>query len=427
MLAVVESLERCFREASFIGANGIMSHLIGTWSSQRLWLLGAACLVATGFLGVQFVRAPQLLGRLQMYDFVEYWAAGRLIASGENPYDLNRMHELEREAGRSEDGILMWNPPWTLPLVLPFGALPVRVAHVLWLALQLSVLVYCADRLWILYSGDRELRWVSWLLGVAFLPSLFAVTAGQITPLLLLGVVGFLSFLERKRETWAGVAAVLIAVKPHLAYLFWLALLLWSIRERRWRTLAGGILTGMAMTALPLLFDAHVLQEYWQTFTQKPPAQYRSPTLGTVLRLAFGEEQFRLQFVALIPGLLWFAPYWWMQRHEWKWKEQLPLLLTVSVLTTAYGGWPFDLVLLLLPILHAAALAVRGGWNRTTSLAAGLFLAVNALAFVQLMLQIEYFWFLWITPAVLAAYLAVYWTATRLTPAETTVVECAGN
>ena len=36
----------------------------------------------------------------------------------------------------------------------------------------------------------------------------------------------------------------------------------------------------------------------------------------------------------------------------------MPLLLTVSMLTTAYGGWPFDLVLLLLPV-QAATMAAR--------------------------------------------------------------------
>ena len=337
------------------------------------------------------------------------------------------MHDLERAAGRSEDGILMWNPPWTLPLVLPFGLLSVRAAHLLWLILQLGVLVFCADRLWRLYGGDRDQCWIAWLLGLAFLPSLFALTAGQITPLLLLGAVGFLTFMERKRETLAGVAAVLIAIKPHLAYLFWLALLLWSIRERRWRTLAGGIVAGLFLTAIPLLFNGQVLQQYWHTFTQTPPAQYRSPTIGTVLRLALGEGQFRLQFLAMIPGLVWFVPYWWRQRRDWKWKEQLPLLLTVSMLTTAYGGWPFDLVLLLLPVLHATAIVTRRGWNAVSMLALGMFVAINAIAATQLALQVEYFWFIWITPAVLAAYLLVRWTGTRLNPGETAVVECAGN
>jgi hypothetical protein len=395
--------------------------------SLRPWLLGAGCLVAVGLLIAQFVQAPQLLTRLQMYDFVEYWAAGQLLASGDNPYDGDRMHALEHAAGRTEDGILMWNPPWTLPLVLPFGLLPVRAAHLLWLVLQLGVLVFCADRLWLLYGGDREQRWIAWLLGLAFLPSLFALTAGQITPLLLPGVVGFLTFMERKRETLAGVAGVLIAIKPHLAYLFWIALVCWSIRERRWRTLAGGIVGGLAMTAIPLLFNAHVLQQYWHTFTQTPPAQYRSPTIGTVLRLVFGEGSFRLQFLAMIPGLVWFVPYWWFQRRDWNWEKQLPLLLTVSVLTTAYGGWPFDLVLLLLPVLHAAATVARRRWNAASILALSLFIAINAIAAGQLALQIEYFWFIWITPAVLAAYLLVRWTATSFSPAETVVAECAGN
>ncbi len=395
--------------------------------SLRPWLLGAGCLVAVGLLAAQFVQAPQLLTRLQMYDFVEYWAAGRLLASGDNPYDGDRMHALERAAGRTEDGILMWNPPWTLPLVLPFGLLPVRAAHLLWLTLQLAVLVFSADRLWLLYSGDGERRWVAWLLGLAFLPTLLALTAGQITPLLLLGAVGFLTFTERKREVLAGVAAVLLAIKPHLAYLFWLALLLWSIRERRWRTLAGGIVAGLVLMAVALVFDAQVLQQYWHTFTQTPPAQYRSPTIGTVLRLAFGEGQFRLQFLAMIPGLVWFVLYWWTQRRDWNWKEQVPLLLTVSVLTTAYGGWPFDLVLLLLPVLHTAAAVTRHGWNAVSMLAFGLFVAINAIAAAQLALQVEYFWFIWITPAVLVAYLLVRATAVRLSPAETVAVECAGS
>ncbi len=405
-----------------------MSQTIEAQSSLRRWLLGAGGVVAVGLLVVQFAQGPQLLARLQMYDFVEYWAAGKLIALHENPYDGDRMHELEREAGRTEmDGILMWNPPWTLPFVLPFGVLPVRGAHLLWLAFQGVVLGFCADRLWLLYGGDRERRWLGWLLVLTFLPTVFALSAGQITPLLLLGAVGFLFFMDRKCETLAGVAAVLIAVKPHLAYLFWVALLFWSIRERRWRTLAGGIVAGLVLTAIPLLFNPQVLQQYWHTFTQKPPAQYRSPTIGTLLRMTFGEEQFRLQFLAMIPGLLWFVPYWWTQRRDWNWKEQLPLLLTVSVLTTAYGGWPFDLVLLLLPVMYAATTVARHGWNAVSVLALGLFVALNVIAVTQLALQISYFWFIWITPAVLSAYLLVRWAAARFTPAERAAVECAGN
>ena len=86
----------------------------------------------------------------------------------------------------------------------------------------------------------------------------------------------------------------------------------------------------------------------------------------------------------MIPGLLWFVPYWLTQRRDWKWKEQLPLLLTVSVLTTAYGGWPFDLVLLLLPVLQTATLAARRGWNAVSVSALLLFVLIDAVAAAQL-------------------------------------------
>ena len=55
----------------------------------------------------------------------------------------------------------------------------------------------------------------------AFLPTLFALQSGQIGPLLLLGAV---LFLECERRGWpvlAGAATVLLAIKPHLAYLLW--------------------------------------------------------------------------------------------------------------------------------------------------------------------------------------------------------------
>src|SRR5262249_42925350 len=141
----------------------------------------------------------------------------------------------------------------------------------------------------------------------------------------------------------------------HLAYVFWIALLLWTVRQRRWKVLGGGLLAGLAAVAVALACNPAVLGQYWRTFTSQPPAQYHSPTLGAALRLLLGEEQFRLQFLAMVPGLAWFVPYWRRHRTAWDWNERLPLLLLVSVVTAAYGAWPFDLVLLLVPVMQVAA------------------------------------------------------------------------
>jgi hypothetical protein len=370
----------------------------------RPWLLAAVLALALAILFLQRTHLENL-SRLPLYDFVEYWAAGRLNASGANPYDPEAMLRLELEVGQHANDVLMWNPPWTLALVMPFGLLPCPLAHLVWLALHFVVLAWCADALWRFYGGPPEQRALAWLLAFTFMPSYIALTAGQIAPLLLLGATAFLVLSRRRQEWLAGAATVLLAIKPHLSYLFWIALLLWTLRERRLGMLAGGALTGLLATGLAVLCNPSVLSQYWHTFTSQPPAQYRSPTLGTILRLVLGPEQFRLQFLALLPGLAWFVPYWLRHRRNWAWSEHLPLLLLVSVLMTPYGGWPFDLVLLLVPVLQVAATLQRGNGAPSVWWAAAVYLTINALALAQVAHAMEYFWFIWMTPALLVGYL----------------------
>lgn len=369
-------------------------------SSRRIWLLAITLAVV---LLIFFMQRRGPAG-LPLYDFVEYWAAGRLNLHGENPYDPQRIQQLERDAGRRSDGILMWNPPWTLPLVMPLGLLDCRRAHLLWLVLNFAILLWCADALWRLYGGDGARRGLAWLLAFTFLPTLLALTAGQIAPLVLLGAVLFLVALQQGRDGLAGAALVLLAIKPHLSYLFWIALLLWCVSQRRWAVLGGGLLAGAAALGLALACNPDLMGQYGHTFLHRPPAQYRSPTLGTVLRLGLGEGHFGLQFVPLLPGLVWLAPYWLRHRKRWDWNEHLPLLLLVSMLTAAYGAWPFDLVLLLVPVMQVAALVRPGSPDLPALL---IYLAINGVAALQLAFAVEYLAFLWMTPALLLAYVTL--------------------
>ncbi len=384
-----------------------MSQSLPARRSARPWLLLAALVVAVVIMGVQMRGPARGLTALPLLDFVEYWAAGHLNVHGENPYDPERIEELERQTGRTSDGILMWNPPWTLPLVMPLGLLDCRTAHLLWLALQFAVVLWCADALWRHYGGPVSRRGLAWLLAILFLPTLFSLTVGQISPLVLLGAVLFLVFVRQGREAWAGAATVLLAIKPHLAYLFWIALLLWSVRERRWKLLGGGLLTALAAVAVALASNPAVLGQYWHTLTHRPPAQYHSPTLGTALRLLTGDGQFRLQFLAMVPGLIWFVPYVWRHRADWDWDERMPMLLLVSVVTAAYGAWPFDLVLLLVPVMQVAAVA-RGEADVRRRMAVAVYVVINVLAGAQLACEVEYFWFIWMAPALLLAYISTH-------------------
>jgi hypothetical protein len=145
-----------------------------------------------------------------------------------------------------------------------------------------------------------------------------------------------------------------------------------------------------------------------------PPAQWVSLTLGTLLRLAFGEGRFWLQFVPVLVGVGWFAARWRAHAHAWDWGEQLPWLVVVSFVTAPYGAWHFDLVLLLVPLVHRAVGLAADGWTPTARMAAAVYVAANLVMLGLNVLGVYSYWFAWVAPLVLVLYAA---TGRRTTPA----------
>ena len=152
---------------------------------------------------------------LQWDDTVEYWAAGRLNARGQNPYAPEALHRLERQAGRPlEEPLMMWNPPWLLALAMPLGLLPYPAARVLWFLLHLAVVFFASLLIGKETGAPSPARQgLAILLGFSFGPTLHALKAGQITPLMLLAPLGFLACFRRQRWGMAGAMAALGLIK----------------------------------------------------------------------------------------------------------------------------------------------------------------------------------------------------------------------
>ncbi|HKZ39468.1 MAG TPA: glycosyltransferase family 87 protein, partial [Candidatus Hodarchaeales archaeon] len=174
--------------------------------------------------------------KLPVNDFVEYWAASRLLLEKQNPYAPDLVFLAERAVGWPADfPQMMWNPPWTLSYVLPFGAVDFKLGQVMWLTMNLFCIFLSAHFLWYCYEGSLKKVWIAWILAISFAPSLISLKVGQICPLMLLGVAGFLVCLRHQRDFVAGTLTVLVSFKPHLLYLFWIVLLLWILHEKRWK------------------------------------------------------------------------------------------------------------------------------------------------------------------------------------------------
>jgi Glycosyltransferase family 87 len=340
---------------------------------------------------------------LPVVDLVEYWSAAHLLVHGENPYSPSRMLALEKSAGWSQsDPLLMWNPPWVLAFVAPLGGLSYRATYLLWLAIHLAILVFCANKLWIHYGGSPQKLHIAWILAFTFVPTLTVLGLGQIGPLILLGITMFL--LGRDRHPWlAGAATVLIGIKPQLCYLFWVALLLWIIRERRWRVLAGAAFAFAAATLVPLIFRPSIFADYAGQFHAARLLRNPSPNLGTLLRWWLAPSANWLQFVPSALGAAWFVWYW-KRKASWEWTSGMPLLLVVSIATTSYG-WVFDHVVLL-PAIFEIATRIANGRDAVKNWAVGLgYFLGNAGIAACIGLHAVGVAYAWIAPAWLVLYL----------------------
>jgi len=53
-----------------------------------------------------------------------------LLLDGSDPYDPDRLVPKQRSMYDGVNkAIMMWNPPWAFPIVLPFAALPCRIGQ----------------------------------------------------------------------------------------------------------------------------------------------------------------------------------------------------------------------------------------------------------------------------------------------------------
>ena len=375
----------------------------------------AAAVILLGLTAILLV-APKMLN-----DFVEYWAAGSLNLAGKNPYDPALVFELERSVGYSgERALMMFNPPPVLTLVMPFSLLPYRQASVLWLLLNTAILIWSCTILWGLTGGSRQKRWVAYLCGVVFVPSLFALLLGQISILLLLGLALFLRFVRDGRMVAAGAATTLLLIKPHIVYLVGFALVAWWLRSRDWRVIMGVALGGIGFL-VPLAFNPAVYAQFLELSRVQSLTQFSTSTLGTLLRLAVRDpNRFGLQFAPMVLGLAYLATRLRRNRFaEWDWEREMPMLVVVSVATAAYG-WVFDQVVLLVAVIPMFAVAIRAGGVRLLAMTV-FWLVTGAIAFAQAFLGVNALWYFWIPFAFLVAAVVVgpgFRYARRLVSAE---------
>lgn len=284
--------------------------------------------------------------RVTICDYAAYWTGSRLLLAGRNPYDPAAVIALEKPFGVNVfSPLIVRNPPWVLTVILPAGLPSYMTGRILWLFLQVILTIWVVRILWRLYGGGREFGRGGWVTAAIFTPIYVVLAIGQITPMVLLGIAGFLYAQRERRDALAGAGLFLAALKPHLLFLMWPALAVWIVAQKRWRI--GFVFLGLlaAASALPLAFDRNVFQEYSQLWVISPVIWSKTSNFsGTLCRL-WGSNAW-IAFSTVLAAIIWLVYYGVKERRSWDWLEQTPLLLLISVAASPYS-WFFDQVVLL--------------------------------------------------------------------------------
>lgn len=368
-----------------------------------MWRFTLTAIVLAGVVLV--VCARQAMGEK---DLLVYWSAARLLATGGNPYDSAALAAVQRTARAGvEDTLAAWNPPWLLVLLLPLGLLPFDVARCMWL-LANSVLIGMAALLsWRMLVQTRD--WgvmLALVAGLWFGESLATMQMGQISSLLLIGLVLGSRWLASNDDRWAGAAFFLTTVKPHITYLLLLLLVLWAAHERRWRVFQGLAAAGLFGVLVLFALRAGWAWSYLQLTGSHAFFQYSTSTLGGLAYALWGTDALRfagLLTIPLLPFLLRLA-----LSHGFLTAANVTLLISVPL---AVYGFGFDHVVLVPAIVQMLSWIWRRQLSGSWALLVGSGLVlVYLVLFAQLVQpRILYHWRAW-TPVALGLLYALAWT-----------------
>jgi Glycosyltransferase family 87 len=363
-----------------------------------LRMLAAGCILGAGILCVIGAYMAGLTNQSATErDYIEYWAAGQQVVHGSNPYDVAGVLRAERAVGyASHQPIITPSPPIILILCLPLGFVSVKTGLILWMIAILACLAASIFVLWAMNGcPDNPFH----LFGFLFPPAVACLMAGQLGVFLLLGVVLFLRF-QRTQPFLAGAALLLCVVKPHLFLPFACALALFIAGRKVYGILAGFAAALVASCALTFCFGRHIWGQYLALGHNARILPLFVPTLSVALRFAVTRGHIWVQFVPEAAACVWAVWFYWTRRTRWDWMDHGLLVLLVSMMSTPYG-WFTDEAILLPAILAGAYRANHAG----RSLIPLCVIAGAALVEVFAPAQLTSPDYLWTTPAWLGWYL----------------------
>jgi Glycosyltransferase family 87 len=213
----------------------------------------AVLVAATGTLYLmkagQFALLP---GPWNGYDFRAPWIAGRLWASGQNPYGEAFTSEYLAAFGAIGPADFFNYPSYWFPIAVPLSFLPFRTAYILWQLLNFVLLLAATALTSHILTKKKPIHfWTTFLVGLSFATlmqsTVWAFLAGQTSILLYFGLAAIFYGLYEKNQQVLMSGLIAVALKPNIGAVLYL--LIATMPEWR-KTLAVAICV-LVLAAMP--------------------------------------------------------------------------------------------------------------------------------------------------------------------------------
>ncbi len=294
------------------------------------------------------------------YDFITFWAASYLGLKGHaaDAYNILLLAKIEKIAVPASQRIFAWYyPPAFFLTILPLALLPYLAAYWTFILSTLGAYLFVWRRIirgsiamWCMagFSG----LWMNLLHGQnAFLTA--ALAAGALLCL-------------DQQPILAGIFVGLLAIKPHLALLFPVAL----IAIGAWRSFVTAAVTALVFTAAGVaVLGTGTVKACWislsyaRSFLEKGILPWvKMPTVFALLRL-LGTPVAVAYTIHAIIALGATSALWRVWRNCNNWPVRSAALMTATFLISPYV-FDYDLAWLAFPIAWMALEGLKHGWLR---------------------------------------------------------------
>jgi len=278
-------------------------------------------------IGVGF-SSTMLMKRISFSDdFAIFWAAGRAwLFEGISPYDPQVIEIAENAVLESgylaeiPDQVTFLHPVINLFFYLPFSLLPYTISRAVWTTI-LIIAIGFVGMLGIRISGlklSRLEKIASVLLILFWLPGIFSILMGNLTPIVVLLVLAGILMILTGHDTGAGLVLSLTFGSMPTTGLITALILIWSASRKRWSTVIAYLAGVLFLIIISILLLPTWPQEWLRVLltTYQDWSWLKTPLLEMALLLPgitrflsiFLHITFGIYFIVLVITVLGKLP-----------------------------------------------------------------------------------------------------------------------